>query len=291
MAFSANTVGDTTWRRKFFSNLIQETLKNALIAEKICQVDRTDNRYIYNPYGSAPTTTVSALDGTYSVSTYTTTNDTLEVLTEFKVAEQIYGYEEVLSNFNLFSSRMNEMAASVATAIDKYVLNRLCEDGTGTYTTPTGGFTTAANFNTICANLLSKVAGYAVQFSGLFLVVENTDLTGIIQAQGTNGFSMADAALRNGFLNSWMGIDIYVARTGTFSNSDGTNEGGGGAYTNSGHRVFGVKGITTYAAPRGLKWEELVVTGATGKEVRCWGLIGFKAWYAKNALIVDITLA
>jgi hypothetical protein len=288
MAFSANTIGTTTWRNKYRSNAIEQALRDMLIAEKICEVDRSDSKYIYNPYGSAPTTTVQVLMGTYSVGTYTTTDDTLTVVDEFVVAEQIYDFEQTLSNFDLFASRTNEMAASVANSVDKYVLNNLLDDGTGTYTTPTGGFTTAANLNVIMSNLISKVSGYQDVYKGLFLVLENTDITGVIQAQATNGFSFADMALKNGFLTSYMGVDIYVTRTGCFTTS--TMSGSQG-YTTTGHRVFGVKNVATYAAPRGIRYEEKMVSGATGREVVTYGYIGFKLWATKAALIVDITLA
>lgn len=176
---------------------------------------------------------------------------------------------------------------AVAYGIDKFVLNNLCEDGTGTYTTPAGGFTTAANVNTIMANLSSKVAGYQGTYNGLFLVIENTDLVGFMVAGVTNGFTLADAILKNGFMNSWMGIDIYVVRSGTFVDATlGTK-----TVTNSGHRVFGVKGITTYASPRGMQYEEKSVTLKTGREIVVFGLVGFKAWAQKASLIVDITLS
>ena len=130
------------------------------------------------------------------------------------------------------------------------------------------------------------MAGYADVYKGLFLVLENTDITGVIQAQATNGFSFADAALNNGFLSSYMGVDIYVSRTGTFtSGARGTT-----SPTTTGHRVFGVKGVATYAAPRGIRFEEKSVTAKTGKEVVCYGYIGFKLWATKLTLVVDITL-
>ena len=296
--YTANTVGTTTWRNKYLTNLIQETLKNALVIEKICQVDRTDNQYIYNPYGSAPTTVIQPMQGTYTAAAYTITNDTLSVTTEFIVAEHIYGFENILSNFDLFVSRAKEMAASVATAMDKWGLNYLTNDATGTYTTPTGGFTTAANFNVICANLLTKWAGYADTYRGLFMVVESGDLAGIAQAQGTNGFSMADMALKNGYLNNWMGIDIYVVRASTFADSTSSTSGGGSSgtfsattYSCSGHRLAGIKGLATYAAPRNIQFEEKSVGSQTGKEIVCWGLTGIALWYSKAALMIDITLA
>ena len=175
---------------------------------------------------------------------------------------------------------------AVAFGIDKYVINGLAQDGTSTYTTPAGGFTTASNVNTIMANLASKVAGYQDVSNGLFLIIENTDLVGFMVAGATNGFSLADATLRNGFMNSWMGIDVYVVRSGTFVTATF-----GRAFTNSGKRVFGVKGVSTYATPRGINYEEKAVTLKTGKEIAVYAVIGFKLWAPKASLVVSITLA
>lgn len=286
-----NTNATTSWRGKWFSAMLQETLKNALVAEKICDVDRSGAKYIWNPYGSAVTTTVQSLaggnQGTYTPATYTSTDDTLTVTDEFVASEHIYDFEKVMQNGDIMTSRMDEIIASIATAIDKFVVNNLCEDGTGTYTTPVGGFTTAANVNQIFSDLLGKVAGYAETYKGLFVVVESTDVPGIIQAGAASGFSYADAWLKNGFLGSHMGVDIYVVRSGTFVSATL----GSTTVTNSGHRVFGVKGIATYAEPQNISWDEKGVTGKTGKEVVAVCYVGFKLWAAKAALIVDITIA
>jgi hypothetical protein len=266
---------------------LEQVLRKALIAEKICEVDRTDAKTIQNPYGSQPTVAVTALNGTYSISDYTTTDDTLTVDNEFKISEHIFDFESTLSQFDLFAARTDEQMYAVATAVDRFVLNNLCEDGTGTYTTPAGGFTTAANINVIIANLASKVMGYADSYKGMFLVIENTDVVGFLQAQMTNGFSYADAALNNGFMTSYGGVEVYVARTGTFADETlGTK-----TYTNASHRVFGVKNVATYAAPRGIQFEEKGVSGKTGKELVTFGYVGFKLWAVKTDLIVDITLA
>jgi len=282
----ANTISSRTYRDKYRSAALEQVLRNALVSEKICEVDRTDNKRIQSPYGSQPTATVQAIAGTYSVNTYTTTDDTLTVTDEVIVAEHIFDFEDILNNFDIFAARTDEMLYQVATKIDYFVLNNLTEDGTGTYSTPDGGFETATNVNTIMANLISKVSGYADTYKGLFLVIENTDLVGFIAAGATNGFSFADATLKNGFAGSWMGVDIYVVRSGTFvSDTIGTT-----TVTNSGHRVFGVKNVATYASPRGIRWEEKLVTGKTGKEVVTYGYVGFKLWATKTDLIVDITL-
>lgn len=282
-----STISTKTYRDSYKSAKLDVALRNMLVAEKVCMVDRSDSKTIQSPYQTAPTTVVQALTGTYTPAAYTITDDTLTVSDEFIVSEHIFDWEQVLTRFDLFEARTEDQMASVATAIDRYVLNNLLEDGTGTYTTPTGGFTTAANINVIMANLISKVAGYADAYKGLFLVIENTDLPGFIQAQATNGFSFADAALNNGFMNSYMGVDVYVIRTGTFADETlGTK-----TYTNSGHRLFGVKNVATYAAPRGIQMDEKSVSGKTGKECVVWGYVGFKLWTPKAGLIIDITLA
>ena len=283
----ANTISSRTYRDKYRKAALEQALRNMLVCEKICEVDRTDNKRIQSPYGSQPTATVQAIAGTYSISDFTTTDDTLTVTDEVIVAEHIFDFEDVLSNFDLFASRTDETIYQVATKIDRFVLNNLTEDGTGTYTTPAGGFTTSANINEIMANLISKVAGYSEVYKGLFLVIENTDIVGFVQAQATNGFSFADSALNNGFMANYMGVDVYVVRSGTFASETlGTT-----TYTNSGHRVFGVKNVSKYASPRGIRFEEKAVSGKTGMEVVTYGYVGFKLWTPKAALIVDITLA
>ncbi|MCK6462875.1 MAG: hypothetical protein L6Q29_03615 [Candidatus Pacebacteria bacterium] len=284
-----NTISSRGWRDKYRSTVMQQVLRSALVAEKICEVDRSDNYRIQNPYSGQPTAAVTAIAsaGTYSVSAWTQTDDTLTVTDEVAYGEHVFGFEQLLNNYDLFATRMEEQAFAVAERIDHFVLNNLCEDATGTYTTPAGGFTTAANINVIMANLISKVAGYADVYKGMFLVIENTDVVGFIQAQASNGFSFADAALKNGFMDTYMGVDIYVVRSGRFV--DATI--GSVTVTNSGHRVFGVKGVSTYASPRGLDIMEKEVTGKTGKEIAVAAQVGFKLWTQKAGLIVDITLA
>ncbi len=162
----ANTISTYTYRQKYVQNTLAEVLRNAIVAEKICNVDRSAAQLIKNPYGSQPTATIGAITGTYAVSDWTTTDDNLTVNQEVKYSEQIYGFEDMLSNFDLFADRMDEMMYAVAYQIDVFVLNNLCEDGTGTYSTPAGGFQTAANINVIMSNLLSKVAGFNDVYKG-----------------------------------------------------------------------------------------------------------------------------
>ena len=88
-------------------------------------------------------------------------------------------------------------------------------------------------------------------------------------------------------MNSWMGTDIYLVRTGTFQTATlGTT-----SVTNLGYRLFGVKNIASYASPRGMQYEEKGVSGKTGKEVVVYAEVGFKLWTQKRSLAVAIKLA
>lgn len=282
-----NTISTKTYRDKYRLANLDTLLRAALVAEAICDVDRTGAKTIQNPYGSQPTTVVQAIAGTYTPATYTTTDDTLTVADEFIVAEQVYDFEKTLTNFDLFANRTDEQAYSIATAIDKQVVNALALGATGAYTTPAGGFTTIANVNVIMANLIAKTVGYADVYKGLFLVLEPTDVVGFIQVQATNGFSYADMALNNGWMTNYLGVDIYVVKAGTFvSATIGTL-----TFVNATARLFGVKNVTTYAAPQGVMFDEKGVSGKTGKEVVTYGYLGVKVWATKAALIVKITLA
>lgn len=274
-------------RDKYFQSQYEIVLRNALVCEKICTVDNSDLKRIQNPYGSQPTATIQAVAGTYSVTAWTVTDDALTVTDEVIYSEQVFAFEEFFARFDIAQSRIDNMMYAVAFGIDKYVLNNITAGATGTYTTPVGGFTTAANINTIMGNLQSKIAGYHDTYNATFLVIENTDIVGFAIAGATNGFSVADSVLKNGYMNNWMGTDIYIVRSGTYV----TASLGSTSVTNSGHRLFGVKNMSTYASPRGMQYDEKGVSGKTGKEIVVFGLIGAKVWAQKAPLLVNITLA
>src|SRR5260370_485613 len=105
-----NTISTKTYRDKYRLANLDQLLRKALIAEKICAVDRTGLKTLQNPYGSQPTTTVQAIAGTYSVNAYTTTDDTLTVSDEFICAEQVFDFENTLTMFDLFADRIDEQA-------------------------------------------------------------------------------------------------------------------------------------------------------------------------------------
>jgi hypothetical protein len=287
----ANTLSTKTLRDKYRAAQIEQALRKAVVAEKVCIVDSSDLKTISSPYITAVSVTAQAVVGTYSPAAITTTDDTLTVTDEFIAATHIFHFETATSNFDLFYAANVAMTNALVEAVDKWVLNELCENGTGAYTTPAGGFTTSTNVITILTNIIAKTAGYADALNGLYVVVENTDLTGIITAQTASGFNFADRALNNGLIGNMMGVDIFVVRSGTFVDATTTSASGSKTWTNANHRVGGVKKVATYARPRWMTFEEKGVTGKTGMEVAGICYAGFKQWTPRADLTIDITLA
>ena len=292
----SNSFGTSTLskalRDKYRLNQIELALKNALVAEAVCLVDNSDLNTISSPYLSAMTATVQAKAGTYTTGdNLTTTDSTLTVSDEVIAVTHIYDFERVTSNFDLMFTAHQEMANKIAMAIDKWVVNELVDNGTGAYTTPAGGFTTPSNVITIISAIISKCAGYADAMNGLYVIVENTDLAGIIPAAASSGFNYADSVLNNGKVAQILGVDIYVVRSGTFVDATTTSASGSKTWLGAGKRVGGVKKVATYASPRGLHFEEKGVTQKTGMEVVGIGYIGFKQWVPTAGLTIVITLA
>ena len=282
----ANTLSTQTLRNKWRRASLDTLLRNTLVAEAICEVDRSDNYTIQNPYGSVPSVTAQALTGTYSIATFTTTDDTLTVNTEFIVSEHIFDFENVISRFDLMSNRIDEQNNAIATSIDKFVLNTLVANAGQSYVAPTVGLSTAANLPVIMSTLLSMVAGYTEGRNGYYLVLEAGDLVGVLQQEVASGFSFADSALNNGFVRSYMGVDLYVVRPSTFFT--GTLKD---VFTNQGKRLFGVKKTCTYAQPRNIRFEEKGVSGKTGMETVTVAYTGVKVWATKANLTVALTNA
>ena len=280
-----------TWRIKYMKSTLETNLRKAMVAKAIFNEDTSGAYYLANPYGNQPTASVATMAGTYALTAVTTTDDTLTVTDQVTYGEHIYQFEQLLARVDLWMSRVDEVSYAVAQRADQWVLNEVLANATGTYTTPVGGFTTAGNLITILGALLSRVAGYSQLYKGTFLVLENTDLAGVIPAMATNGFSMSDTVLKNGFVDRYMGVEFYVVRTGTFIDATTTTASGSKTWTNDARRMFGVKNVATYAMPGGVIVDEKKVTLKTGKELSCWANIGAKLWAPFTALVVDITIA
>jgi len=116
-----NTQSTYGARDKYLKSQYEIVLRNFLVCEKICDVDKSDLKRIQNPYGGQPTATVQAVAGTYSVTAWTVTDDALTVTDEVIYSEHIFAHEEFFAVFDIAASRLDNMMYSVAFGIDKFV--------------------------------------------------------------------------------------------------------------------------------------------------------------------------
>lgn len=288
----ANTIGTSTRSDVlgigYVKNTLDLGLRSMTVSEKLFPPDRSGVRYKANPYLTAATAAVAAQAGTYSVSAATTTDEACTVTDQVTYAVHDFEFEETQSRINLGQSYYMDMASAVAVKVDQFVLNKILDGATGSYAAPAGGFTSSGNINTIFANINSKLDGYSDTWRGKFVVLENTDMVGLYVAGATNGFNFADAVLRNGEVGNWMGVKIYVVRSGVFTTAAiGTLNA-----TNLNHRLAGVAGVTGYnLQPGGVQYQELKVTGKTGMELACWVNVGAQVWTQKAGLLIDIDVS
>lgn len=283
------TVGTSTlsetWRIGYAQSKLALGLRTMMVSDKCFDLDTSNSFYFGKPYLTAATAAIAAMAGSYTVSTPVTTDDTLTVTDQVTYAVHLREFEETLARVDLYGSFIDDLTAAVATKADQFVLNKILDGATGTYNTPSGGFA-AANINQIIAELTASVSGYQGVSQGMFLVIENTELAGFIQAGMTNGFNFADATINNGFRGNYGDVDIYVVRAGTYV----TTTLGTLTATNLGHRLFGIKKQATYAMPGGTHYDEKKVTTLTGREISCWINVGAKVWAQTASLLVDVTI-
>jgi hypothetical protein len=270
----ANTISSRTYRDLVRNTTLQAILHSATVTEAVADIDRSGKKVIQNPYPSTPTVTIQALAGTYTVNNYTTTDDALTVSQEITVAEHVYDFEESLAMYDLFQNRVEQMAWKLKDKVDTQMLTDiLATSGINTLAV-TGGFATYGVIKAL-SNLQGLVAGYSTGQNQVFLVIENTDIAAFIQAQVSTGFNMADMALKNGFMGNYLGVDVYVVRSGQ---------------TTANHRLGGIKKAFTIALPTAWKTEEKQISGATGYEIVMYGYYGAKVWNNNKLLVVDVNI-
>lgn len=288
----ANTIGTSTRSDVlgigYVKNTLDLGLRSMTVSEKLFPPDRSGVRYKANPYLTAATAAIAAQAGTYSVSAATTTDEACTVTDQVTYAVHDFEFEETQSRINLGQSYYLDMAAAVAVKVDQFVLNKILDGAGESYSAPTGGFTTPANINTIFANINAKLDAYSDTWRGKFIVLENTDMVGLYVAGATNGFNFADSVLRNGEIGEWMGIKIYVVRSGVFT----TATIGTLTATNLNKRLAGVSGISAYQLqPGGMHYDEKKVTAKTGMELATWVNVGAQVWTQKANLLISVDVS
>lgn len=281
----ANSISTETLREKYAMSRLDHNLRRRLVAAGVMKVDTTDNKIIECPFVTTDGAAIGALAGTYSVGDVTVTNDKLEVTEYVAEAVHIFDFETRFNDFDLFTGAIDEMTFNIGEKIDRFALNEVVDNAGVSIATPSGGFA-QANIDNIFGDIAAAFTGYADAMNGVYLVIENTEVSGLVQNQVLTGFSYRDAVAKNGLAGEYMGVEIYVTRTGTFVDATvGTQ-----TFTNANNRLAGVKNTATFANIRSGGYEEKMVSGKTGKEVVVYGYTGAKVWSTKANLTADVVL-
>jgi len=270
----ANTIGTEVYRRKYVSAMLQKRLLKTLVAQDISRKFTWGTKYIDNPYGAAATANSGSIDGTYAVADYVTTNDRLTTDTQVDASNHIYKFEQTLSQFDLYTERMEELVDAVGEKIDSNVLQAYYT-GAGT-TSAHSGAVTAANIDDLFAEVLALGAGYRNATGKHYIVLTQVQVPVLTLWASTQGFNFADAALKNGKVAEVFGVQVYVVLSGQFATST---------------LLAGVKGVNSYIIADDFDIDEKKVTGKTGKEIAVVANMGTKVWAQKAALTMAISIA
>lgn len=281
----ANSIATETLREKYAMSRLDHNLRRRALASAIFKVDSTDNKYVDNPYVTTSGATAEAIDGTYTLGDLTVTNDRFEVTEWVFDSVHIHDFENRFNDFDLFTSAIDEMTSNVSLMADKIALNKVADNAGINIATPSGGFA-QANIGEIFGDIVAAFSGYSEAMAGVYVAIENTEVSGLVQSQILSGFTFADSALKNGLAGEHLGVEIFVTRTGTFvSATVGT-----GTYTNANVRLAGVKNTASFANIRNGGYEEKSVTLKTGKEVVVYGYVDAHVWATKANLTATVTL-
>lgn len=217
----SNTLADGTSKQHWIPE-VQDNLHKRLVSKAIATVYTGPDRIVHSNYASE----ADGSDGTastYTVTDYELSDDTLTVNRQAHAAEHIYMIEKLQTRFDLAMERAAEQGQIVADKVDQYVLN-LPVSTSGVSDIDAGVMAGGASngtayevtsstvddvTNTIREQLLINNARVS---KGIDWVVTPRELTDVTAFMQNNGFSVADAAIRNGFVGEMFnGMRVFVS--------------------------------------------------------------------------------
>jgi len=217
----SNTLADGTAKQHWIPE-VQDNLHKRLVAKAVSTVYTGPDRIVHSNYASE----AEGSDGTtstYSVTDYELADDTLTVNRQAHAAEHIYMIEKLQTRFDLAMERAAEQGQIVADKVDQYILN-LPVSTSGVSDIDAGVMAGGASngtayevtsstvddvTNTVREQLLLNNARVDKGIDWIVTPRELTDVTAFMQ---NNGFSVADAAIRNGFVGEMFnGMRVFVS--------------------------------------------------------------------------------
>lgn len=272
-----------------WSATLQRTLDNWSVWKEISDVRYLDRLTLHNPYLSDPAVATLSPGTPYSFQLLSRTDETLD-LTTHQIATNLIDRATLgQSGYDDQMGIARRQAYKLDQAIETNVLGNhanMTDFGSENLSGSSGSTqitVSLTNIDDIITNVVRTIhANSGSQLAkerGVFIVWGPTQFQLLQTFAMSTGFSLADAALRNGIDQGfrYMGVDHYV------SNNNASN-----------HLVGGVKGTQTVGVYTGT-YGQIVVTQEpnqySGVSVTTRVDYGYKVWTGTKAALFDINIA
>lgn len=262
-----------SWTHEQKASTMQAYLESITVAKAISDF-KSGVKYIHNPFPTPGSiTTNSPMAGTYTAGAFVSTDDDLVVNREAIYSTHIFDFEATFADYDLAMETFKLAAAKLAEDMDTELFTIL-DAGAANTVTVAGGFAAGTVISSL-AEALGHISGFAQMTNGTYVVIDNTQVAAFVEAGAGNGFSYADAVLRNGMMGQLLGFDIYVVRSGQLP---------------ANVALAGIKKASTTGIGGSIKVEEKGVAGKTGKEMTAINYSRSALWNNNQELVVKFNL-
>jgi len=202
----------------------QRELRKRLVSMGISTVYKGPDRVVHNPYGLDPAGYDGAAATSYSVTDFTLADDTMTVSRRAGAAEHIDNIEQLQSRYDLSQDRAQRHAYVAKDKIDQYMFALPVVAGSTVQDIDAGYMSSGVSNGTPISSSSSNIEDTAnaiverlglvngAMDRGLFWAISPFELTDISGFSQNNGYNVADAAIKNGFVTGtpFAGLDIFV---------------------------------------------------------------------------------
>jgi len=208
---------------EFFKQGVQDNSDKMLVSYGTSTVTTKNERVLHNRYNSTPVGSDGAAQLSYSVSDFTSTDDSLEVNRRATVAEHVDSIEQLQTNYDLIAERAERASYVVRDKIDQYVMNLpVAFSGVANLDAGTfgGGTSNGVAFQITNTNA-DEVADDIIEAidlndgaidKGRYWVVSPTILKRVANYMKNNGFGGSDEVIQNGFMTIQKNMNGFTGR-------------------------------------------------------------------------------
>lgn len=276
----ANTIAATAFTETR-NGFLQEKITTNTVASDICNIHQNMyQEYIRTPYRSDATVSQSTgLLCEATITNFTVTDDFVKLEDAVYSSERVCPSNEAYTDVDLTKASMDEMNRGLVEAVDaKMIADALATTGIAAITAT--AITNAATAKTAAEQIVGELAGYGGRLSDRFIVMDNDMFIHFLDAGATPATEFGDRVLETGDLYVYMGLYIYVVRSGQIT---------------AGKILAGVKkSIDLYIDEVGIRTETLQDRATAADKVNLNKVrvallyVAVKIWEQKKSQVVEL---